>query len=189
MKRVSGVAFLSIVIALVWGGCGSAVPPPPLIGKIAFSRYDNTGVHGPGYQPYVMDADGSDVGWAGNTPYEEALSNRETFSSGERVWSPDGSRSAYISSTTELETDIHGGQVLVEVAEGLYVVPARDGDRKLLTREVDLFDCQPSWSPDGAYLTLSYRGDIWIIRADGHGRTNMTNNDIDESCPLWLPDS
>jgi Tol biopolymer transport system component len=51
----------------------------------------------------------------------------------------------------------------------------------------------PSWSPDGRRITFNApgvggMGDIWTIRADGTGLTNLTDTASGEARPDWSPD-
>jgi tricorn protease len=47
----------------------------------------------------------------------------------------------------------------------------------------------PAPSPDGEYLTFSYRGDIWIVKITGGKAERLTDNTGYESKSLWSPDS
>ncbi len=61
-------------------------------------------------------------------------------------------------------------------------------DQRLLTNTV-VHDLDPEFSADGARVTFSGDGDIWVVNADGSGVRNVTNSpgvgDID---PVWSPD-
>jgi TolB protein len=49
----------------------------------------------------------------------------------------------------------------------------------------------PSWSPDGSKIAYINMGWIWVVNADGSGRTNLhtdTTTGFSNSRPLWSPD-
>lgn len=47
----------------------------------------------------------------------------------------------------------------------------------------------PQWSPDGMKITFSYKGDIWLIDADGRNLIQLTNTkDIIEGLPSYSND-
>ena len=188
IARTQGAAFVALVAVLVWEACASypappspTIPPspPPLIGEILFYSVGEDG-----YELHVMNADGSGTRPATGVPYEEA--QRPYYPARVRIWSPDRSRYAYIDWTTHSDPDISGGYITGYSNVGLYVVEAAGARPTLLSRDVDLWECAPSWSPDGTYLTLSHSGDIWVLRADGGGRTNLTGSAARDSCPSWL---
>ena len=53
-------------------------------------------------------------------------------------------------------------------------------------------DRRPAWSPDGAAIAFvsdrSGNEDIYVMRSDGSGVTNLTNNAHGDSYPKWSPD-
>jgi len=98
------------------------------------------------------------------------------------VWSPDGSRIAFVSGTGTGD---------------LYVMDADGASRQQLTSG-EAVDGEPDWSPDSSQLvfTRSYgewSTDIWIINADGTGERQVTDIEpdpqiSDASGPDWSPD-
>ncbi|MGH2808506.1 MAG: hypothetical protein ACRDKT_14660 [Actinomycetota bacterium] len=51
------------------------------------------------------------------------------------------------------------------------------------------FDTAPDWSADGSRIVFESEGDIYVMNADGTGRTNLTNTaTIDDGSPSWSPD-
>ena len=71
--------------------------------------------------------------------------------------------------------------------------PGRRGPRRLAATKLD--DFSPAWSPDGR--SIAYRvnprrsdvGDIWVMRADGRTKRNLTKTpQIAEWSPVWSPD-
>jgi Tol biopolymer transport system component len=90
------------------------------------------------------------------------------------AWSPDGTRLAY------------GFREEIWV---MNAAPPYDPHRV-----VSRLSSSPSWSPDSqklvyaAFEPLSGRSEIFTIKADGTGETNITNTpSIDESAPDWGP--
>ena len=174
---------------LLWAACGADAEAPPLTGNIAFYSYMLEGDDSEGealYQPYVMNADGSQIEAYTGLAYEEV---RDPYTNGARIYSTDRSRYAYISWTFETRPDYNGVPVGVPKEGSLRVASADGSNDHVLSHDVDFFECAPSWSPDGSYLTLAYRGDIWALAANGGVRTNLTESLTDDSCPSWLPDA
>ena len=76
----------------------------------------------------------------------------------------------------------------------VYVLPAgAAAPKRLATSQQD--DFSPSWSPGGR--SVAYRvnprrsdvGDIWVMRADGRGKRNLTRSPrVAEWSPSWSPD-
>ena len=76
----------------------------------------------------------------------------------------------------------------------VYVLPSGEAEpRRLTTTTLDEFS--PSWSPGGR--SVAYRvnprrsdvGDIWVMRADGRGKRNLTRSPrVAEWSPAWSPD-
>ena len=94
------------------------------------------------------------------------------------VWSPDGSRIAFVSNR---ENDKGGGQFI-------YVMDADGSHVRQLSSENE--SNWPDWSPDGSHITYTNKGDIYGINADGSGQAvNLTNSPEDDQQPVWSPDS
>lgn len=93
------------------------------------------------------------------------------------VWSPDGTRIAFVSDRDGLPA------VYVMNADGTGVVRITDGPDRF-----------PAWSPDGLRIAFSRFGedtfdfDIWVANADGSAPVNLTNSARDDVEPSWSPD-
>lgn len=76
----------------------------------------------------------------------------------------------------------------------LYVLPAGAANaRRLVASALD--ELSPSWAPDARHIAYrvnprrSDLGDIWVVRADGRGRRNLTRTPrVAEWSPAWSPD-
>jgi TolB protein len=102
------------------------------------------------------------------------------------VWSPDGASIAYVS---ERDGD-----------QDVYVMAADGSGQTDVSRNGDP-DESPRWSPDGSLLAyVAYLdgadpltigdgdAEIFLVAADGTGRTNLTRNPSWDGDPAWSPD-
>jgi Tol biopolymer transport system component len=146
--------------------------------RIAFVRLDrsNSGEESEWVQQLmVMDADGGNL---------RALTTPEDGQVHSFSWSPDGTQivftKQYLASERKFGWD-------------LYVMPAEGGPATRLTTDGHSLD--PSWSPDGQQIAfVSYEGDafrhrgVYVMNADGSGRTRLTNSGAIDEYPAWAPD-
>jgi Tol biopolymer transport system component len=133
--------------------------------KVVYFAYpDEQGANGPGYEIYVSPTDGSGAAIAvSNNPGEDSWP----------VWSPDGTRIAFVSGATG--ATFGPGRLRVINADG--------------TGQIDLSPAEnlyePAWSPDGTRIAYSGSvGHVFVANADGSGRTELTPN-MDSSRPTW----
>jgi TolB protein len=77
------------------------------------------------------------------------------------VWSPDGTRIAFISSAPG--AFFNPGR--------LHVVNVDGTGQKNLTPVDDVWE--PAWSPDGTRIAYTGEGHIFVANADGSGRTHV----------------
>jgi hypothetical protein len=107
----------------------------------------------------IRKLDGSEGGGFTNDPAFE----------GDPDWSPGGTRLVFIRGSDLWTMDANGGNEALLVQNGN----------------------EPVWSPDGSLIAFdSYRGgnyDIYTIRPDGTGLTNLTNSAANERSPSWQP--
>jgi TolB protein len=136
--------------------------------KVAYSAYLLTqGDNGPGSEIYVTPTEGSGppIG-VSNNPGDDWWP----------VWSPDGTRIAFVSSAP--------GDGFVP--GGLHVVNA-DGTGQINLTPVD-YVMDPAWSPEGT--RIAYTGEVdnhvhvFVANSDGSGRTDITP-DSDSYLPTW----
>lgn len=171
----------------------------PVAGRIAFSgNRDNESS-----DIYLMDADGSNVEQLTSDPATDELNP---------LWSPDGMRIAYTTSTPSLT----GGVFVVDVAtgrttqvsdqqaygpaiwspdgsmlalggnggtpSGISVFSLADAKLRQLTTDGGT---APFWSPDGARIAYDAGHDVWILDiASGQSR-NLTADPSDDQMARW----
>ncbi|MEZ4521321.1 MAG: hypothetical protein R3A46_06725 [Thermomicrobiales bacterium] len=86
------------------------------------------------------------------------------------------------------------GLVLFEQAGDLYSINADGTNPANLTEDLDLYASDAEWSPDGTRIAfvgsedmrLAQPGMIYVMNADGTGRTQITDGPFD-SAPSWSP--
>jgi Tol biopolymer transport system component len=129
---------------------------------------------------YVMKADGS-----GQTD----LNNPDLDSKDESPsFSPDGTKIVFASQV-----------YAVESFSDIYVMKADGSGRTNLSNYPASADFDPVFSPDGtriAFVSMRddadpfsfFGGEIYVMKADGSGQTNITNNAAGDRSPDWSPD-
>lgn len=134
--------------------------------KIVFTRLENGAAN-----LYKSDPDG------------ENITQITDFGVGD-YWkiavSPDGTKILFVS---------EGGGF---TTSQIWVVNADGENLDNLTNDAQRFHEFPSWSPDGSQIAYhSYvqggEGDVFIMNADGSGKTNITNTPTGEWWPDWSP--
>ncbi len=105
-------------------------------------------------------------------------------------WSPDGRNLVYWTGGGEDNV----GAVQKPRGNHLVVYNFESKQHQLLTKAPKAYDTFPRWSPDGAWITFYRRSgkgrwDIWVMRPDGSGETQLTSGAREDSHPSWSPDS
>jgi Tol biopolymer transport system component len=166
--------------------------------KIAFSRITDRVPSQAIQQIYVMNANGSNVVNLSNLP-------DNTRGDGFPVWSPDGTRIAFVrggmdstglllhiyvmnadgSNQTQL-TDSTIGQATSPAWSPDGTRIASDASNPVCLTSNSAVDDQPEWSPDGTKIVfMSWRDstpenlsntEIYVMNADGSNQTNLTND-------------
>ncbi len=100
------------------------------------------------------------------------------------VWSPDGSRIAFLSyfnTSTEYPYS----------CQNIYDLYVMDADGSNLTKLATDASIQ-SWSPNGQKIAFASNRDgnyeIYVINSDGSNLTRLTYNSVDDAHPVWSPD-
>lgn len=157
--------------------------------RIAFSRIRI------GRDRYAMSivsaaADGSNQ----RTVYSEAANvddeNAELAFLYSPAWSPDGQQILFTRSAEGLAN-------AENLRPALYVAPATGGTARLLARDAR----DGEWSPDGTRIAFTgvdtgracdgdceFAGDLYVMNADGTGRTQLTKSRADDANPSWSGD-
>ena len=96
------------------------------------------------------------------------------------VWSPDGTKIAYVYDVSFSDND-----------NEIYVMDVQSGQRWDVSHH-SADDSMPAWSPDGRQLAfLSDRDgnyEIYTVDFDGANIRRLTNSDAFDSSPAWTPD-
>jgi hypothetical protein len=82
----------------------------------------------------------------------------------------------------------HEGLIALVRNGNIYTVnPDGSGLRRLT---FDGGNSGPRWSPDGRHIAFIHRGDVWVMRANGIGKTRLTHGapKVTDSRPSWSPD-
>jgi Tol biopolymer transport system component len=129
---------------------------------------------------FVLDVGSGTVRQYTNTPYDDELWP---------VWSPDGKRIAFVS---DRDGWYHLYVMDADCDPECGANPQPVTDRKMAT------DIDPNWSPDGRWLVFAsdcdptveygfqYDFELFAVRADGKGLTQLTFNDwVDDFTPAW----
>jgi TolB protein len=135
-----------------------------------------------GLSIYTMTPDGSDV---------RSLTHHPPFAGGP-VWSPDGSRIAFMAGlSSDLPPEAMSREIWTVAPDGTHLRP--------LAQDLNVEDEQSSylrWSPDGRRLvyvvpptSFGTQGEIWTIAADGGSRRQVTQaRRLLYGDPVWSPD-
>lgn len=120
---------------------------------------------------FVVRPDGIDV--------RAVSGSASTGDERDHAWSPDGKKQVFVGRQPDTKTRI-------------WVVPVEQGEQGEPVALTDgrSIDDQPAWSPDGKYLVFASdrTGDVelFLMRADGSGQTQLTRSRGADWLPRWL---
>lgn len=126
------------------------------------------GVNPPNYDIYVIDVAGG----------EPRRITTDSASDHVPVWSPDSARIAFVSERSG-RSDV-------------WVMAADGADARSLTGSTDLACDVPAWSPDGDWIAMACVApgrapDVYLVRPDGSGLTQVSTGVATDSWPMWIP--
>jgi len=93
------------------------------------------------------------------------------------AWAPDQARIAFVSQ--------------VDMNDEIYIAKISNGETRRLTFNTWEWDKHPAWSVDGKSIVFwsnraTGRKQIWIMRDDGGGAHNISNNAYNDWDPIWV---
>jgi Tol biopolymer transport system component len=165
------VRALAVLTMLLVVAPGAALTRAKATGLIAFQGSSTRGI-------FVVGSDG------------RGLRQLTTGRDQEPVWSPDGTRIAFVRS---VKVGIDRDEIVTRPA--IYVVDADgSGLRRLSPRGA--YDEEPSWSPDGERLAFSRSADVtdgldtdlWVTNRDGTSARQLTFHPVLDELSDWSPD-
>jgi len=146
----------------------------PLDGRVLLKRSGSAGRGSRATWLSVVNSDGSGL---------LDLLEWESFISGNNrpAWSPDGESIVFPVANTQQDGIV------------LYRMNKDASGIERLTSETDLWEYQPSFSPDGSRVAFasdfSESGEIFVVASDGTGLTQLTDHpDHSSFWPSWSPD-
>jgi WD40-like Beta Propeller Repeat len=137
---------------------------------------------------YVMNADGSGL--------RDLSARAGGMSDSDPDWAPDGSRVAFVRTPRAGAPEIW---VMNADGSGAHRVVALSIATGISSMSVGDFAVQPRWSPDGGRIAYAavprtqnpgapLYPNIFVVNANGSGETQLTDNDLINSNPVWSPD-
>jgi Tol biopolymer transport system component len=190
-----------VLAALLIAAAPAHATFPGKNGRIAFQRVPGGSL--PRYSAseiYTMNADGSD---------QRNLTNDPAARDADPLWSPDGTKIAFLRTATDGWYGNNRSEIYVMNADGSNKInltskaPISDEGAPLGTK-ITVNDYSPAWSSDGTQIVfrrnvvVEYElGWVWNpplfsgiykMNADGSNQTNIANPPRDVSAPTWSPD-
>jgi dipeptidyl aminopeptidase/acylaminoacyl peptidase len=123
---------------------------------------------------YVAAVDGSGAAQVGDP---DLVARKPSYS-------PDGTTIAFTGSRDATSPGPYPEQ-------GTYLMSSDGSDVRRLTAadaEEEYEFYRAEWSPDGTKLATTFRGNVWIVAADGTDERNLTEFAQDALVPRWSPD-
>jgi len=130
------------------------------------------------YREFAQPRFGLVAGDLGSRVYESIKSPSAERSYLAPAWSPDGRQIVYIAE--EWTGDSRPAYHLA--------IAAPSGRGEVIIHESNAPINDVAWSPDGAWLALEMSSQIYKLRPDGSGLTQLSNHQAGASSPRWSPD-
>jgi Tol biopolymer transport system component len=124
------------------------------------------------YNLFTMGVDGEDQRQLTYWDIDEPFAG-----GGYARWSPDGTRLVFQGRRPGADRE----------SPGLYVMSAEGGEMHLITT---VKDWMPDWSPTGGWIAFVRSvepAQIWAVRPDGSGLTQLTSGKNGKTWPRWRP--
>ena len=159
---------------------------------------------------YVRRTDGSDLTRLTNTPDDGewgpvwspdgtkiafSITDDASFDTDTYVMNADGSGQEYLTDGYSPAWSPDSTRIAIQRGNGVYVMNADGTCERHLTSldylEPGVLESVLAWSPDGEKIAFksasSGNNDIYVINANGSGRTNLTNSKQSEDYFAWSP--
>lgn len=113
-------------------------------------------------------------GTAGQTPRRVTTLDGTNY---DAAWAPDQARLAFVST--------------VDMNDEIYTTTIDGTKTRRLTFNTWEWDKHPTWSVDGKNIVFwsnreTGRRQIWVMRDDGQGQRNLSNNAFNDWDPIWI---
>jgi hypothetical protein len=126
---------------------------------------------------FVMNADGS--GRTRLTGTEAGPDAYPPYDDFYPVWSPEGSRIAFIRRTAPAPTDAYRWDLMVMNPDGSSLRRIARGP----------YQDRPDWSPDGGHLVIAdpFEGHLYAVEAQSGDTTRLALGEVHACCSSWQP--
>lgn len=142
-------------------------------------------VNGSGIQQ-ILSQSMVDIAWA---PDSNQIAYTQSGGAGYIIKIPDGMPQSVGGQMWNLAWSPDGGWFAGSTDQGLVKRPVWWGGFQLvLDSSTDWWATQPAWSPDSTKIAYMKGGDIFVVNANGSGRTRLTDHPALDRYPWWSSD-